>query len=91
MMSEREASLSVEQAQNLMKLWTEERTTSLLKVLALHHNPLATTAANREWTLEWLREKEREKGAPIPMSQEAFAHYLADLAGFSGSEHLYKM
>ncbi|MEK6258137.1 MAG: DUF4062 domain-containing protein [Planctomycetota bacterium] len=83
--------LSEEQAQTLMTFWLADAAASRLKIVALHHNPISTTVSNRDWTLEWLREKEKASGVSMPMSADVFEHYIADLAGFFGSEHLPKI
>lgn len=83
--------LSPEQAQALMTFWRDAPSSSCLKILALHHNPVSTTDANRDWILTWLRNKEKAAGASVPMSADVFEHYIADIAGFIGSEHLPKI
>ncbi len=83
--------LSPEQAQALMTFWLEDASASRLKILALHHNPISATDANRDWVLDWVRNKEKAVGASVPMSADVFEHYIADIAGFIGSEHLPKI
>ena len=83
--------LSPDQAQALMTFWREDPSSSRLKILALHHNPVSTTDANRDWVLTWLRDKEKAAGESVPMSADVFEHYIADIAGFIGSEHLPKI
>lgn len=80
--------LGKNQAQALMDYWRVEPAKSALKVVALHHNPVSTTAANSAWTLEWFREKERKAEVPQEMTTDAFEHYVADLSGFEGRELL---
>ena len=74
-----------------MAFWRKTEAVSKLKVIALHHNPVSTTAGNMAWTFEWLRAQEQKIGAPVPMSADIFQRYIADLAGFEGKEHLSKI
>lgn len=80
--------LSQIQAESLMKAWLESESMSFLKVIALHHNPIATTTKNVSFTIEWLREKEASYSGCTPMSADAFRRYVDDLIGFTGKEHL---
>ncbi len=83
--------ISSHQSQKLMDAWQEEAFTERIKIIGIHHNPIATTAANTEWTEEWLRCKEKKLGTPFRMPLDDFEHYVADLAGFEGKHHLIKI
>lgn len=76
------------QAKILMRCWREDASKAYLKIIALHHNPVATTVTNASWTIEWLRQKEAAAQTPVPMTVDAFKHFIDDLVGFTGKEHL---
>lgn len=80
--------LGKEQADSLMKIWRDDDLKSYLKIIAVHHNPISTTSANVAWTIDWLRERERQGGGAAVMSHDAFQHFVDDLAGFTGRELL---
>jgi 3',5'-cyclic AMP phosphodiesterase CpdA len=80
--------LSVNQAQSLMARWRETDAASKIKIIALHHNPVPTTAANTKLTIEWLRTEEQKAEVHTPMSVDIFERYVGDLAGFEGRERL---
>lgn len=80
--------LGREQAETLMKLWRDGDAKTYIKIIALHHNPVATTITNAAWTIDWLREKEKSAKTREPMTVDAFQHFIDDLIGFTGREHL---
>jgi hypothetical protein len=80
--------LSINQAQSLMNRWRETDAANKIKIIALHHNPIATTPTNTKWTIDWLRTEEQKGNVRKPMSGDLFARYIGDLAGFEGREHL---
>jgi hypothetical protein len=81
--------LSGEQAQALMNQWHGGEARHWLKVIAIHHNPVATVPENAWPWVQHLQEKEKAgKGAPL---KEWLGHFLADTAGFEGREHLRKV
>ena len=88
---ERGGYLSPNQAQSLMNCWCETDADSRIKIIALHHNPVSTTAANTKWTIDWLRAEEQKAKTSIPMTVDLFERYVGDLAGFEGREHLSKI
>lgn len=75
--------LSEDQTQALMSHWRASDKPRL-RVIATHHNPVATTQDNVKWTNDWIAEKERTTGT----SALAFCHYINDLVGFEGRELL---
>lgn len=74
--------LGKEQAQALMNHWQLADCKTLLKVVALHHNPVATVPQAIAETKEWVRNK-------LPtLRPDDIDHLLSDLAGFEGLEFL---
>lgn len=78
--------LSQAQADSLMQAWRKPPYPGWLKVVVVHHNPMATPPENREWSEEYFKNQIAERG--LTLSAEALAHYTADMAGFKGQEFL---
>ncbi len=72
--------LSREQAQAVLDAWRFGEVKDWLKVVAVHHNPVATVRANVD---AW-RERLTTDGLP----PEVVAVYESDVVGFDGREHL---
>ena len=58
---ERGGYLSPNQAQSLINRWCETDADGRIKIIALHHNPVSTTAANTKWTIDWLRARSQSQ------------------------------
>ena len=70
-----------EQSHALMEAWDADKYESWLKVVALHHNPVAASATNVQ---EWIRSmKGRES-----VKSDLIERYTADVVGFIGKEYL---
>jgi 3',5'-cyclic AMP phosphodiesterase CpdA len=74
--------LSKEQAQHLMERWGAGIDPRWFKIVAVHHNPVATVSENVQ---EWL---DQFRGAPGKVSSEWLQHFATDCIGFEGREHL---
>lgn len=75
--------LSEQQAQALMDAW-DAPAEPRLRLIAVHHNPVATTEANANWSAEWIAGKAQTTG----LTEDTIRHYTADLVGFTGRERL---
>ncbi|NNC14834.1 NACHT domain-containing protein [Corallococcus exiguus] len=76
--------LEEEQAQALMNHWRRSETPHWLKVVAIHHNPVATVPQNVESWVSYLKKaKETDKLRP-----ETIDHFVADAVGLKGYELL---
>ena len=76
--------MSTEQAQALIDAWRSDDEKSLLKIAAVHHNPIATTPANVDaWTKHM-----KAQSAAEPLAEELIDRYAADLVRFQGAEGL---
>ncbi|HLC15871.1 MAG TPA: metallophosphoesterase, partial [Thermodesulfovibrionia bacterium] len=76
-----EGQLSRKQAQALMDYWQKNKIAGLLNIVAVHHNPVATTQANIE---DW-RRFACEKGG---IDKKDVDRFIYDIVGFNGSETL---
>lgn len=75
--------LSQEQAQALMGQWHGEETDHWIKIIAVHHNPVATVPEGvRSW-IEYLKTK-----GDCGITGDLLEHFAADTAGFEGRERL---
>jgi predicted phosphodiesterase len=74
--------LSEAQAQALMVQWRTGEAHSWLKIIAIHHNPVATVPANVTHWVEYLKTKKDQ------LKEETLAHFVADTHGFEGRERL---
>jgi 3',5'-cyclic AMP phosphodiesterase CpdA len=76
--------LSREQAQALMSQWTQGEALSWVKLVAIHHNPVATVPSNvRSW-VQHMKEAQREG----KLKPETIDHFASDAVGFDGTENL---
>ena len=75
--------LSEEQAKSLMEKWKQSGP-ARLRIIAVHHNPVATTQENEKWTNEAVAAKEKTTG----IKADVIRHYISDLVGFDGREGL---
>lgn len=75
--------LSPEQAQSLMVKWEATQTTRL-RIIAIHHNPIATTEGNTKWSSDWIAQKVKT----TDITEDGLRHYTSDLVGFEGRERL---
>lgn len=74
--------LSQEQAQALMSQWQQGEAAHWIKLVALHHNPVATVPMNVK---SWVTYLEAQAGKLKP---ETIRHFAADAVGLEGGEHL---
>ena len=74
--------LSDTQAQALMDRWHTGEANGWLKIIAIHHNPVATVSEN---VRDWGEQLRAQAGA---VGSEWFEHFAADLLGLEGREHL---
>jgi len=73
--------LSLQQSEALMETWRQHPYLDWLKIVVVHHNPIATTVANvQDWT-------QSLKAVPN-MAAERIDHYAADVVGLEGRELL---
>ncbi|PRP90760.1 3',5'-cyclic adenosine monophosphate phosphodiesterase CpdA [Enhygromyxa salina] len=73
------------QAQALMSEWRREGRRAWIKLLAVHHNPVADCEDNlREW-VGWLGDQAEAK----TLGKDAVLHFAADATGFEGRERLH--
>lgn len=73
------------QAQALMSEWSRDDRRAWLKLIAVHHNPVADNEDNlREW-VGWLGEQAEAGG----LSRGAIEHFAADATGFAGKGRLH--
>ncbi|MEM7584417.1 MAG: metallophosphoesterase [Acidobacteriota bacterium] len=72
--------LGAEQAQALMDFWRSGSVRSALKVVAVHHNPSTTVAANVDGWRQWLQGQQ--------LSADQIAAWEGDVLGFEGKEWL---
>lgn len=72
------------QAQAVLDHWHKAASRDRLRLVAVHHNPVASPPAEvRAWA-EWLRRKFADK----TLSPDAFDQFAADVAGFQGRDCL---
>jgi Calcineurin-like phosphoesterase len=76
--------LSEAQAQALMSYWRTAGLKSWLKLVAIHHNPVATERSNEKSWVDYLR----KQAATGVLKEEVIPHFAADLMGFEGRERL---
>jgi hypothetical protein len=74
--------LSQEQAQALMSQWQQGEAARWIKLVAVHHNPMATVPVNVK---SWVSYLEAQAGKLKP---ETIRHFAADAMGLEGGEHL---
>ena len=75
------------QAQALMDVWKDESHRDYIKVIALHHNPVATVPENlKEWRKHIL-ERQRKQGQET-IEEDVLRRYEADVVGLEGKERL---
>lgn len=74
--------LSQAQAQALMGQWKQADTAQWIKLVAIHHNPVATVPANVK---SWVTYLEAQTGKLKP---ETIRHFAADAVGLDGGEYL---
>ncbi len=74
--------LGKQQAQALMNHWLHDDARKLLKVVALHHNPVATVPQAIAEMRDYIRAKLTD------LKPDDLDHLLSDLAGFEGMELL---
>jgi 3',5'-cyclic AMP phosphodiesterase CpdA len=74
--------LSPEQAQALMNQWRQGEATGWIKLVAIHHNPVATVPGNVK---SWVANLESQAGKLKP---ETIRHFAADAVGLEGAENL---
>lgn len=73
------------QAQAVMSEWSREDRRAWIKLLAVHHNPIADSEDNlREW-VRWLGDQAEAK----LLSKPAILHFAADATGFEGRARLH--
>lgn len=73
--------ISREQAEGVMAAWRIGNAAEMLKVVAVHHNPVVTTKENVEVWRKWLTEESQ-------ISKDLIARYEGDVLGFEGHQRL---
>lgn len=80
--------LSKEQAQALMNYWKEDEIRSWLKVVAIHHNPVAMVPENVDDYLKELMKKWKESTKNVSLTEDLLQRFAADTMGLKGREYL---
>lgn len=76
--------LSEPQAQAVVNLWRGVEYADWLKVVCIHHNPVATTPANVEDWKQYLKQKGE-------LDADLIDRFAADISGFEGKENLQRL
>lgn len=76
--------LSEQQAQAVMNLWRGVEYADWLKLVCIHHNPVATTPANVEDWKQYLKQKGE-------LDADLIDRFAADISGLEGKENLQRL
>lgn len=74
------------QAEALMRTWSTAKYEGSLKIIIVHHNPLATPIPNIKWSETWYTQQIKRHKQKV--DDEWLRHYTADMIGFEGVDWL---
>jgi predicted MPP superfamily phosphohydrolase len=72
-------------AETLMSEWSREDRRGFIKLIAVHHNPVADAEANLRSWVDWLAKQADEKA----LRSDHIRHFAADATGFDGKDRLH--
>lgn len=78
--------LSQDQCEALIQQWTSDVYQDCLKIAVVHHNPIATTPVNLQWSRDYFEQRIRANN--LNVSAEWLHHYTADMVGLDGAREL---